>query len=209
MTKYLWYASYGSNLLEERFLCYIRGGKPLGATKTYQGCVDKSVPTEKKGIEIPYRLYFAKNAKIWHGGGVAFIHREKSGSERTLACMYRITHEQFYDVVKQENGLPQRPEIDLEQVIAQGNMVLGAAGWYDHLLYLGKQDGEPIFTFTAKQLFQPYVEPHESYLGTIIRGIKVVHALTDEEIFDYLAVKAGIENAPVQADLKKLISSSK
>ncbi|AWW30734.1 hypothetical protein DN752_11705 [Echinicola strongylocentroti] len=209
MTKYLWYASYGSNLLEERFLCYIRGGKPLGATKTYEGCVDKSLPTAKKGLEMPYGLYFAQQAKIWNGGGVAFIHSDGRGSERTLACMYRITEEQFYDVVKQENGLPQRPEIDLDKVIAQGKMLLGKERWYDQLLYLGKEDGEPIFTFTAKELFQPYVEPHESYLGTIIRGIKEVHGLTDEEIFDYLAMKEGIRNTPVQADLKKLISSSK
>lgn len=24
---YVWYASYGSNLLEERFMCYVKGGK--------------------------------------------------------------------------------------------------------------------------------------------------------------------------------------
>ncbi|QDH78430.1 hypothetical protein FKX85_05035 [Echinicola soli] len=209
MCNYIWYASYGSNLLEERFLCYIRGGKPLGATKTYQGCVDKSLPTAKKGLEIPYRIYFAKLAKIWSGGGVAFIHKEMSASEVTLACMYRISKEQFYDVIMQENGLTQRPEIELDKVIAQGSVILGKAGWYDQLLYLGKQNGEPIFTFTAKELFQPYVAPHESYLGTIIRGIKETHALTDEEIFDYLAVKEGIKNVPLRADLKKLISSKK
>ncbi|MBL0236650.1 MAG: hypothetical protein IPQ02_08595 [Saprospiraceae bacterium] len=35
---YIWYASYGSNLLEERFQCYIKGGMPKGSTKTYLGC---------------------------------------------------------------------------------------------------------------------------------------------------------------------------
>ena len=31
--KYLWYASYGSNLNLDRFMCYIVGGKPKNSTK--------------------------------------------------------------------------------------------------------------------------------------------------------------------------------
>jgi len=42
------YASYGSNLLKERFLYYIKGGE-------YKGCNDKSDPIEKGWMFIPYR----------------------------------------------------------------------------------------------------------------------------------------------------------
>lgn len=124
MSNYVWYASYGSNLLEERFLCYIQGGKPAGAIKTYKGCVDKSLPTASEGLEIPYSLYFAKHAGIWNGGGVAFIHHETTTRERTLARMYRITKAQFYDVVMQENRLPDRPPIELDQVKHLGSVAL-------------------------------------------------------------------------------------
>ena len=40
----VWYACYGSNLLKERFLCYIRGGRPIGAQRTFYGCKNKKEP---------------------------------------------------------------------------------------------------------------------------------------------------------------------
>ena len=33
----VWYLSYGSNLLEERFLCYIEGGTPPGSKSFHSG----------------------------------------------------------------------------------------------------------------------------------------------------------------------------
>lgn len=38
----VWYACYGSNLLEEHFLCYILGGQPAGVKTVYGGCNDKT-----------------------------------------------------------------------------------------------------------------------------------------------------------------------
>ncbi|MBD8488909.1 hypothetical protein IFO69_09150 [Echinicola sp. CAU 1574] len=208
MSDYIWYASYGSNLLEERFLCYICGGQPKGAIKRYNGCVDKSLPIKKKGIEVPYRLYFAKKAKIWNGGGVAFIHHEKDASQQTLARIYLIKKAQFLDVVMQENALTSRPLIDFEQIIDKGKQVLDKAGWYDLLLHLGEEEGAPIFTFTTRGLFQPYTPPHESYLSTIIRGIKESHQWTDQAISNYLIQKEGIISNYSDAELSELIRKS-
>jgi len=45
--KYLIYAAYGSNLLKERFMRYIKGGKFEGFEgKDYRGSSDKSEPKD-------------------------------------------------------------------------------------------------------------------------------------------------------------------
>jgi len=207
MKSYVWYASYGSNLLEERFLCYIKGGRPEGAKRTYSGCVDKSLPVANRCLAIPYRLYFAKEAKVWNNGGVAFIHKEKDVKEQTLARMYCITKEQFMDVVMQENDLTSRPEINFSKTLNKGIWNLKGGRWYDLLLYLGEEKDEPIFTFTSQQLFQPYTLPHENYLSTIIRGIYQSHGLGPEEVFQYLSIKEGIKGFYDERFLRKLIAA--
>ena len=45
----VWYVGYGSNLLRERFICYITGGQfRLGGSHT-NGCKDKTLPIFIKG----------------------------------------------------------------------------------------------------------------------------------------------------------------
>ncbi|MGX1752144.1 hypothetical protein [Sphingobacterium sp. NPDC055346] len=56
----VWYACYGSNLLKDRFYCYIQGGQPAGANTIYEGCTDKSLPIDEENIIINAELYFAK-----------------------------------------------------------------------------------------------------------------------------------------------------
>lgn len=41
----VWYASYGANLLRERFMFYVQGGVLKGSDRQYPGCRDKSEPT--------------------------------------------------------------------------------------------------------------------------------------------------------------------
>ncbi|GAB3661246.1 hypothetical protein GCM10028791_35670 [Echinicola sediminis] len=204
-SDYVWYASYGSNLLKSRLLCYVQGGRPVGAAKTYAGCVDKSLPTAEKALEIPYTMYFAKSAKVWNGGGVAFIHRQKEAKAPTLARMYRIRKAQFLDVLRQENALSYRPEIDLTAVAHRGSLVLEDAGWYNLLLHLGEENGEPVFTFTSRDLYQPYTAPHENYLLTIIKGIREGYVLSDHAISTYLSTKDGVKEFFDQDLLLKLI----
>lgn len=101
----VWYASYGSNLLRSRFMCYIRGGRPKSSSKGYRGCTDKSEPLKDKPVRIPHELYFSGRSSVWGGGGggVAFIKPTRaSKGEFTLGRMYLITREQFTQVVRQE-----------------------------------------------------------------------------------------------------------
>ena len=38
--QYVWYSSYGSNMLYARFLCYLRGGRVDGMVKDMPGSRD-------------------------------------------------------------------------------------------------------------------------------------------------------------------------
>ena len=137
--QYVWYSSYGSNMLYARFLCYLRGGRVDGMVKDMPGSRDPTPPERwTQWDDIPYRLFFAHSSPTWDGGGVAFVDvdapvtREQAadafGRRRGAALaddprgasdppgavgaslgtafrLYRVTLEQFNDVLAQENGM--------------------------------------------------------------------------------------------------------
>ena len=137
----VWYASFGSNILSERFACYLEGGRIEGMIRDMPGSRDPSPPTEwRRWDNLPHRLFFAHSSPTWDGGGVAFVDfgedlRGSPGSQtgsrtETEAArredfpaaraerppgtsalgvtyrLYRVTLEQFNDVLAQENGMP-------------------------------------------------------------------------------------------------------
>lgn len=142
--KYIWYASYGSNMLKERFMAYIKGGNYEG--REYKGCDDKTLPTDDRSVIIPYELYFANKSKTWNNCGVAFIDSESKDS--TLGRMYLITEDQYEQLRDQEGRI-----------------------WYDKEIKLGECDGLPIKTFTHGTRFEEN-KPALRYLDIIQRGIR-------------------------------------
>lgn len=164
MKNHVWYACYGSNLLEERFLLYIKGGFCRFNGKEYPGCkTDKTMPVEKKPISIPYELYFGKQSPSWDFGGVAFLNPREDARFNTLGRMYLITEEQFGDIQKQEG-----------------------IGWYNHVLNLGTCNGIPIKTFTHSELF-PKNKPSEKYIDVVVAGLwETYPSMPKEEIEKYL-----------------------
>lgn len=202
--NYVWYASYGSNLSKDRFLCYIRGGKPKGAEKVEVGCRDKSLPLEEATFIMNYPLYFAKNSVRWQNQGVGFIGLIKDKRYETYSRKYLITTEQFVDVVKQENNGVEL-EIDFNEVKAAGSMTLRDS-WYGTILYLGEEDGYSIFTFTGDfDLDVPFSKPSKEYIRMIIEGLKKTIKLDNLEIINYLCTKPGIESNYSRQDLEKLM----
>ncbi|MCM4161748.1 hypothetical protein FHG64_14660 [Antarcticibacterium flavum] len=190
----IWYASYGSNLLKKRFSCYIAGGTPAGAQREYAGCTDKSLPEANKPITINAELYFARKSKTWHGGGVAFIKPKFNSDAKTLGKMHLITSDQFAEVVKQEIRLEEDLVIDLETLEKRGSLLLNESSWYNQLLFLGREDGYPIFTFTNKDYLKEELNPpHETYLNTISAGLKETYGMKDVEIENYWKSKNGIK----------------
>lgn len=200
----VWYASYGSNLCRDRFLCYIKGGKPEGSAKSEIGCRDKSLPKDDKPIEIPFPLYFAMYSKKW-GGGVAFIGLKKDGKEITLGRRYLITEEQFSDVVSQEN-YDTRIYVDFKRIKKQGSAVLSNS-WYGNIIYLGDREGSPVFTFTASWDItnKPFVAPSADYLKMLALGLKESYCLSKNKIIEYLIKKEGVKKNFTEEMLLELL----
>jgi hypothetical protein len=204
--KQLWYASYGSNILESRFHCYILGGQPKGSQKTHHGCTDKTLPQDKKEILINHELYFAKESKGWGDGGVGFIKTEFNEAVQTLGKMYLVTTEQFIEIVKQENNFEEELLIDFNKVIENGSLLINKDSWYGTLLYLGEEDGNPIFTFTnTKNLIEEINPPTKQYLSTIINGLKKAYHLNEIEIEEYFKNKLGIKGSKIEKELVDII----
>jgi 5-methylcytosine-specific restriction protein A len=98
--KLVWYACYGSNIMYERFMYYIKGGIFEITGKKHDGCADKTPPRSSKSIIIPYEMYFANQAKYWDECGVAFLDTSITGV--TLGRMYLRTILPIEEVWKQE-----------------------------------------------------------------------------------------------------------
>ena len=150
--QYIWYVGYGSNLCEKRFLNYIKGGKFEWGGSDAKGCSDRTDPEDNKPIQIPYRLYFARSARNWGRGGVAFLRNYKEVDRNlwTWGRMWKITKEQYNHVRNQEGPR-----------------------WYNEEIELGELKDIPIYTITynAEQLIK---RPAECYLRTIILGPKIM-----------------------------------
>jgi len=204
----IWYASYGSNILEDRFNCYIKGGKPNGSNNLYKGCTDKTLPTESEEIYIKSELYFANKSKSWNGSGVGFIKTDFDENKTTLGKMYLITREQFIEVVKQETNNNGELNIDFEKAQKSGSLVFREKSWYGNLLYLGEQNGNPIFTFTnERNLTDKINAPNKEYLSMIISGLKETYNLSDTAIKEYFEGMEGIKGNPIENELEKLIGN--
>jgi len=184
----VWYTSYGSNLSQARFACYLTGGTFPGSTSVLPGARDASPPAESMPFDVPYRLYFAGHTRSW-GGAPAFIGTTPDPLH-TLGRAYLIGWDQFEDVVAQENGR-QTASIDWIQLgdLAAGEALTLGPGWYDHLICLGHHQGVPVVTFTAPEPITPTAAPSRGYLATIIEGLRQTYGLSQDEIVAYLAAR--------------------
>ncbi|WP_080872850.1 hypothetical protein [Oceanobacillus timonensis] len=202
----VWYVSYGSNISEKRFSCYIEGGMLEGSEKEERGCENTTPPKEIKKVMLPYPLYFMREQSKWGKGGVAFIGHTPNKSTKTYARKYLITDEQFREVVEQENNVDSL-NIDVQEIIDKGYADL-TAGWYGRVIYLGKEEGAPMFTFTAPDTMgtHAYTTPPRSYLSMISSGLKEI-GLSQEEIVAYFLTKPGMEGAFTKDSLYRYIFS--
>ncbi|AXT62295.1 hypothetical protein D1816_18645 [Aquimarina sp. AD10] len=206
--KHIWYASYGSNILESRFHCYIRGGQPIGSKKNYKGCSDKTLPKANEEIYINSELYFAKRSKSWNSCGVGFINTKFSDDIQTFGRMYLITSEQYIEIVKQETNHQGELLIDFKKAKEKGSLIFKEKSWYGNLLYLGEQNDNSIFTFTnEKNLIKEINPPSEEYLLTIINGLKETYNLSEIEIKEYFENLPGIKGYEIEKKLTELIKS--
>jgi len=143
--KTLYYASYGSNLFADRFNAYITGGQPEGSIRVYDGCRDKTLPSDDIPIALNGTIYYAGQSQAWNGG-VAFLDTGAEG--KALGRAYRISAEQFDDVISQEGNEPAgTKKVELARVLREGRIV--ESGAYGTLVHVGDYNGSPVFTFTG------------------------------------------------------------
>jgi hypothetical protein len=159
----VWYAAYGSNMLQERFLCYIRGGKFRENGKTYDGCADKTPPRDKKKIILPHDMYYANHSSSWGGMGVSFLDVGKPG--RAYGVAWLVTEEQFNAIHEQEGNI---------------------SNWYNCVRELNLPGGMSAKTITNSRVLPP-VSPCQDYLNVLREGLQENYPeLRDEEIDEYL-----------------------
>ena len=153
---YLWYVSYGSNLLGERFMCYIQGGKFRGNVNGSSGCTDKTLPLASVRVTVPGQIFFAKKSHTWDGSGVAFL--DAQTPFYTLGRAWLVTREQFEQIHEKEGEI-----------------------WYSKKVELGSIDGIKAVTFTSDVHFQE-TEPNENYKTVLCEGFRETQRLEYREI---------------------------
>ncbi|MFC3690094.1 histone deacetylase [Aquipuribacter hungaricus] len=169
--SHVWYVSYGSNLLRERFEVYLLGGTVAGLDRTYPGGPGTAPASAERPVVLPGRLRFGHDAPQWGGGGVAFWDPDGHGPG-VLARAWRVTLRQYLEVVHLENGGTARLAAPWpDRVLADGGAVLDE-GWYGRLVVVGALDGEPALTFTAPApAAVPPGPPSSRYAGVVARGL--------------------------------------
>ena len=206
----VWYAAYGSNLAFERFMAYIQGGIPEGSTRRHRGCADSTPPRADRPCRIPHRLYFARQARSWGGGGVAFVRPEAEPEHAALGRRYLVTRAQLVEILEQENGVERgafAAEVT-EELLGDGEprqRVALPEGWYDLLLCIGRAPAGgpdapevPVWTFTgSRDLSGEGQAPSAAYLGTIGMGL----------LESYWGVEAGPDRLSVEELEESLLAA--
>lgn len=200
---HVWYASYGSNLSRDRFLCYLRGGRPPGAARTFAGARDRTEPQDDVPFTLPGQIFFGWDSPTW-GGGIAFYHADRQG--QALARAYLITEGQFADVAAQEMHRDPGEDLDLSTVLDERRHTLGP-GRYESLHLVGEIGGQPVLTFTTPEPSEvPHQAPAPAYLATVASGIRETHGLGDKAIADYLVGCLGMAPEWSAADITALLA---
>ncbi|KAI3976691.1 hypothetical protein MKX01_008549 [Papaver californicum] len=200
----IWYASFGSNMWKPRFLCYIKGGQAEGMQAPCSGSMDKNPPKEIVWKIAPHRFFLGRSkTRTWGAGGVAFLHPESDDSSNSYMCLYKITLEQFNDVLLQENRLRPVEAInplfdlsDLESVTKTKSLNSNELkdGWYSNVVCLGTEGDLPILTMTCSildiELFKsgklPLNAPSKEYKDTLVKGLVEGKQLSEEEAVAYI-----------------------
>jgi hypothetical protein len=198
----VWYASYGSNLSRDRFLHYLRGGRPAGASRTYPGARDRTPPADDRALTLPGALFFAWESPTW-GGGIAFYDADSVGP--TLARAYLVTEQQFADVAAQEMHQPPGQDLDLTTVLAHSRHDVGP-GRYEALHLVGELEGAPVLTFTTPDpTALQRNSPAPAYLTMLATGLRDTHHLSVDEITAYLLARPGLGPDWDRARLAELV----
>lgn len=171
----LWYVSYGSNLFAARFACYLAGGQARGGRRPNPGARDPSPATGDRRVDLDHALLFGGPSPNW-AGGPAFLDLVTPG--HSVGRGWRISHQQFEDLVAQENYLDPGSVTISEELLEDGGVVLPQVR-YGRLVPLDPIDGERAVTFTYVER-PPDRAPDPKYLDLLQAGLEEVGLAPDE-----------------------------
>ncbi len=163
MNGLVWYVAYGSNLSRDRFACYLQGGRPVGARRSYPGCRDRTPPRAVVGLRLPGRIGFGGSSTVW-GGGLAFLDSEADGE--VVARGYLVGADQLDEV----HALERR---------------------YDARSTVGHRDGLAMVALTSTEHHTP-AAPSAPYLRTIVTGL-TDGLLDADAAIAYLLAASGVD----------------
>ncbi|MGF0313548.1 hypothetical protein [Rhodococcus sp. IEGM1428] len=176
MSERLWYVSYGSNLLRERFHTYLTGSDEHSEFGAHPPAPTASLPTEQRWLWIDHALYFAGVSRRWTGAS-AFVSTNVDPANRSVAHGYLIERAQFAHLAAVENvvaaidvGATETLAIGQWSQLAVDRQGESFRGKYDALLRLPDIDGLPAFTLTSS-IVRARGAPSSRYLSTIRRGL--------------------------------------
>ncbi|HSW79249.1 MAG TPA: M20/M25/M40 family metallo-hydrolase [Candidatus Saccharimonadales bacterium] len=208
---YVWYATFGSGLDKERFMKYVEGGRPEGASFVLPGCRDKTPPIKDLFISLPYELYFSGNTdRYMDAGGMANLDVKRSAKSHTIARAYLITIEQFEDIAAQENYQGKPVRLPLTKAINAGYSPIAnieGDSVYDVLLYGGTRDRIPIFSLTSLRPRISYAVPGPAYTHFLCKGLSQNPKLNTESAVDYLASRPGIAGHYSKEDISEFFKT--
>ena len=188
----VWYVAYGSNLGEDRFRCYLVGGRPDGGTRTYAGCRDPSDPAGTFSLELPGALVFAGESGVW-GGGMAFFDPEGAGSVACRAYLVTPSSSRTWRPRRcgsSRAGSSPRPWRRCCPTL--GELHRMGPGRYETVVRVDTRDGIPLLTVTNHDIQGlALAAPSAAYLRSIATGLREAHGWDDARIASYLAAAPG------------------
>jgi hypothetical protein len=189
----VWYVAYGSNLLADRFACYLVGGHPPGARRTYDGCRDRTPFRRSVALRLTGRLRFGAESGVW-GGAMAFLdHRVDEAArdepgDQVAARAYLVTFGQFSDIVAQEARRPLGEDLALD---GTGRRWPTPSRVYDSVVHVDDLDGAPMLSLTSLRP-RPPAAPNPAYLRAILAGLGETFGWTPSRRADYLLAAPGV-----------------
>lgn len=164
---YVWYVSYGSNLLEERLQAYIQGGHCVYNGRNYSPCSDTRMPIEKRPVIIPYDMYYSNyDMGSWKNSAVCFLDLSHKGMSYGMA--YKIKKSQLSEIHSKEGK---------------------SVNWYPERIRLADIDGVATYTFAGYEVKtkEPFNRVSAEYGIVLYKGMKECYPeMSDGEIFEYL-----------------------
>jgi hypothetical protein len=194
-----WYAAFGTNLSRARMACYVAGGRPRGAARSYEGCRDPTPPRLVRTLTVPGSLRFAGESGVW-GGGMAFFTPGDEGLVRVRAYLLRV--EQLGDLVAQETRHPVGRSLELA---ATGPTRHGMSDVYDVVLDVGELDGQRLLTLTSSRE-HPVNPPSAAYVRTMLDGLADGFGMDAEARVSYLAAIDGVRPRWTLDGLRRLLA---